>query len=237
MADPKRNIGGFTLHERVRVVKNAGEHDGRTGVVMTLDHDHGWRLWMIVTDHPETPLTDPNGVSLYVDPDDLEHLPELAVAPGTTGTATVRGVEDVRVMRVTPGPNGSHSWVSPNVPTPDGEHFNWLHGESNVTDFVPDEDAPSACADDGVSICPKMAYSNKQLQRDRAEARVEIERLTDSVHGVRVLTLGEAAGIILREVGQVFPFDQHKDVKEAVEYAAQVLAAEARKPLPADAGS
>lgn len=100
-------------------------------------------------------------------------VPEIA--PGTAGTATVRGVEGVRVMRLD---GTDHPWSSATFFAPAGDvkgpgqnrHDDW-----QVTDFVPD--APSACADDGVSMCPKMAYSNKQIGRELDEARAEVERL------------------------------------------------------------
>jgi hypothetical protein len=55
-------------------------------------------------------------------------VPEYA--PGQTGTATVRGVEAVRVMRMDAS---ERAWTSP-VPVR-GDH---RHSESDVTSFVPD---------------------------------------------------------------------------------------------------
>ncbi len=55
--------------------------------------------------------------------------------PGTVGTATVRGVEGVRVMRL-----GTNRWVSPRVPVADRtELFNWLHSDRELEHLVPDD--------------------------------------------------------------------------------------------------
>lgn len=56
-------------------------------------------------------------------------VPEYA--PGTTGTATVRGIEGVPVMRTD---NEPFPWASAFPLQGD-----WLHASSEVTDFVPDE--------------------------------------------------------------------------------------------------
>lgn len=76
--DSRPTIGGFALDERVRITQNHGQYNGRTATVMTLDHDHGYRLWVIVSTHL-LPLNDPAGVARYVDPDDLEHVTPPAV--------------------------------------------------------------------------------------------------------------------------------------------------------------
>lgn len=55
--------------------------------------------------------------------------------PGTVGTATVRGVEGVRVMRLS-----TNRWVSPRVPVGDRTGlFNWLHSDRELEHFVPDD--------------------------------------------------------------------------------------------------
>lgn len=59
--------------------------------------------------------------------------PEIPV--GTTGTATVRGVEGVRVFRVPLEPVWGGNWISAR-PVGDGGEVN--HDDSDVTDFVPD---------------------------------------------------------------------------------------------------
>lgn len=86
--------------------------------------------------------------------------------PGTAGTATVAGVEGTRVMRIALDPSAliPSVWV-----TSMGHHAT----DSVVTDFEPD--APSACAADGVSTCPKMAYSNKQIERERDDWQTRAE--------------------------------------------------------------
>lgn len=65
--------------------------------------------------------------------------------PGTTGTATVRGVKGLRVMRLqendTDGLNG-YAWVSADLINGKGKAINgydgtFLHTEEDVTDFVP----------------------------------------------------------------------------------------------------
>lgn len=58
------------------------------------------------------------------------------VEPGTAGTATVRGVEGVRVMRLAESPTNSSRWASA-TPGPMG---NRIWEDISVTDFVPDPD-------------------------------------------------------------------------------------------------
>mgnify|MGYP001603849906 CR=1 FL=1 len=69
------SIGSFKVGDRVMIGTNGGEYEDREATVMTLDHDHGWRLWVIVS-HWDHVLNDPNGVSLYLSPDDLDHVIE-----------------------------------------------------------------------------------------------------------------------------------------------------------------
>lgn len=54
----------------------------------------------------------------------------------------------------------------------------------------------SACQDEGISVCPKMAYSNKQLGRQLDEARAQLERQHETIETLqaaqeRVRTLAE----------------------------------------------
>jgi hypothetical protein len=69
-----------------------------------------------------------------------DHQPApVVIAPGTTGTATVRGQKDVRVIRTAPH-RGSYSWVSEPL---DGPYLHAVsHMNEAVTDFVPDESRP-----------------------------------------------------------------------------------------------
>lgn len=77
-------IGGFAVGEQVRILQNAGEHDGETGVVATLDHDHGWRLWVRLG----ADVDDKRQVALYCDPDDLDHV---EAEPEQRTTLTIPG--------------------------------------------------------------------------------------------------------------------------------------------------
>jgi hypothetical protein len=81
----------------------------------------------------------------------LQPAPKPEVKPGTTGTATVRGVKGIKVMRVTnEGGSDPHemdpNWVSADL-VDQGHKVNgydgtYLHHDSDVTDFVPDEPRP-----------------------------------------------------------------------------------------------
>lgn len=62
------NIGGYTRGLLVRIDSvNLAEYQGRGAVVVTLDHDHGWRLWIRLGDDPH----DQYAPAFYVSPDDL----------------------------------------------------------------------------------------------------------------------------------------------------------------------
>lgn len=74
----------------------------------------------------------------WYNPDDLTLIerpaPPLPTEPGTTGTATVRGVPGVRVMRTRQDEStGPRLWVSERYV---GSYF-W-HADSDLADFVPD---------------------------------------------------------------------------------------------------
>lgn len=62
------NIGGYTRGLLVRIDSiNLDDYQGRGAVVCTLDHDHGWRMWVRIGDNPH----DMEQPALYVSPDDL----------------------------------------------------------------------------------------------------------------------------------------------------------------------
>jgi hypothetical protein len=68
-AHPDRQIAGFRAGQPVRIDSvNLDDYQGMDATVATLDHDHGWRLWIVTG--PDR--FDPAGVPLYVSPDDIE---------------------------------------------------------------------------------------------------------------------------------------------------------------------
>lgn len=94
---------------------------------------------------PATELT-PHGDHLDV------HRPAPVIAPGTAGTATVRGVADVRVMR---NDHNGGAWYSGCLVD------EWrLHRDEFVTDFVPDD-------------ADRWRRHVLAIEHDRDEARAE----------------------------------------------------------------
>jgi hypothetical protein len=61
-------IGGFKRGHIVTIGTNGDQHEGATGVVATLDHDHGWRLWVRVG----VDVHDQHAPALYLSPDDID---------------------------------------------------------------------------------------------------------------------------------------------------------------------
>lgn len=61
-------IGGFQRGHIVTIGTNGDKHEGETGVVATLDHDHGWRLWVRVG----RDVHDQHAPALYLSPDDID---------------------------------------------------------------------------------------------------------------------------------------------------------------------
>lgn len=61
-------IGGFKRGHIVTIGSNGDQHEGATGVVATLDHDHGWRLWVRVG----ADVYDQHAPALYLSPDDID---------------------------------------------------------------------------------------------------------------------------------------------------------------------
>lgn len=61
-------IGGFKRGSIVTIGTNGDQYEGQTGVVATLDHDHGWRLWVRVG----VDVHDQHAPALYLSPDDLD---------------------------------------------------------------------------------------------------------------------------------------------------------------------
>jgi hypothetical protein len=61
-------IGGFQRGHIVTIGTNGDQHEGERGVVATLDHDHGWRLWVRVG----VDVHDQHAPALYLSPDDID---------------------------------------------------------------------------------------------------------------------------------------------------------------------
>jgi hypothetical protein len=61
-------IGGFQRGHIVTIGTNGDQFEGQTGVVATLDHDHGWRLWVRVG----VDVHDQHAPALYLSPDDID---------------------------------------------------------------------------------------------------------------------------------------------------------------------
>lgn len=66
--DRAPQIGGFKRGNIVTIGANGDQYEGQTGVVTTLDHDHGWRLWVRVG----VDVHDQHAPALYLSPDDLD---------------------------------------------------------------------------------------------------------------------------------------------------------------------
>lgn len=62
------HIGGFKRGSIVTIGPNGDKYEGETGVVASLDHDHGWRLWVRVGMDPH----DQHAPALYLSPDDID---------------------------------------------------------------------------------------------------------------------------------------------------------------------
>lgn len=100
------------------------------------------------------------------------------VAPGTTGTATVLGTPNVRVMRVQPDDRAvvDLPWVS------DYLIGGWFaHAESSVVDFVPDLDRAAVTAEmERLEIALGKARGDAEaLRRDVTEARRDVRNAED----------------------------------------------------------
>lgn len=61
-------IGGFQRGHIVTIGPNGDTFEGETGVVASLDHDHGWRLWVRVG----RDVHDQHAPALYLSPDDID---------------------------------------------------------------------------------------------------------------------------------------------------------------------
>jgi hypothetical protein len=83
----------------------------------------------------------------YVTLTDHQPAPKPEWKPGTSGTATVRGVDGVRVVLVDDG-EGQHfapsTWFTPAAVPSDAVQKGWTrwHDDAEVTNFVPDEARP-----------------------------------------------------------------------------------------------
>ena len=62
------HIAGFRRGHLVTIGPNGDKYEGQTGVVATLDHDHGWRLWVRVG----VDVHDQHAPALYLSPDDID---------------------------------------------------------------------------------------------------------------------------------------------------------------------
>lgn len=68
VAGDEPQIGGFKRGSIVTIGTNGDRYEGQTGVVATLDHDHGWRLWVRVG----VDVHDIHAPALYLSPDDID---------------------------------------------------------------------------------------------------------------------------------------------------------------------
>lgn len=68
LAGDEPQIGGFKRGSIVTIGTNGDQYEGQTGVVATLDHDHGWRLWVRVG----VDVHDQHAPALYLSPDDID---------------------------------------------------------------------------------------------------------------------------------------------------------------------
>lgn len=102
--------------------------------------------------------------------------PNYADVPvGTAGTATVRGVEGVRVIRREPAAFNEDRWGSATA-VKDG--FYWK--DANVTDFVPDRLVPDQLHHVSTSASLRDSIAGPFLtERAAAEARAWIEKAMD----------------------------------------------------------
>lgn len=68
IAGDEPQIGGFKRGQLVHIDSvNIDDYDDEDAVVVTLDHDHGWRLWVRMGDDPHNHQRP----AIYVSPDDL----------------------------------------------------------------------------------------------------------------------------------------------------------------------
>lgn len=67
---PRPSIGGFECGHIVTIGTNGDKYEGQIGVVASLDHDHGWRLWVRVG----RDVHDQHAPALYLSPDDIDLL-------------------------------------------------------------------------------------------------------------------------------------------------------------------
>lgn len=75
-------MGGYSIGDEVEIVLNHDEFEGEVGVVTGFNEDHGWRLYVMI-----------DGVTLEVDPDDIDHA--------STEAPLVIQTRDVKMMRET----------------------------------------------------------------------------------------------------------------------------------------
>lgn len=73
-------MGGFSVGDEIEIVLNHDEFEGEVGVVTGFDWEHGYRMYVMV-----------DGVTLKVDPDDIDHA--------STEAPLIIQTKDVKMMR------------------------------------------------------------------------------------------------------------------------------------------
>lgn len=151
------------------------------------------------------------------------------VEPGTVGTATVRGVEGVRVVRTDRSPESDLTgvWFTPVEEQIGG----WWHPESEVTSFVPDPD--TAALRDLLEIA-EAQRNEANARADAAEtrlARVSRERIAEALKNAyaqihnqdprRKYAVSEVKQIVYPLLSLLEEFDFH-EVEAAHEQAANI---------------
>lgn len=120
----------FKPGDRV-AVEGTVDFAGKNVVDVVVGHPSGARQYITVAPDAPTLLARP--------------APALPTEPGTTGTATVRGVPGVRVMRLGGQPWRLSFWVS--VSPVAGAS---LHPDSDLADFIPD---PQPTPEPATDLC------------------------------------------------------------------------------------
>ena len=180
-----------------------------TGHVRAIDVTHTTRDgepygWSVRIGH--TPYTvgylSPGGVMwAYSLMSATREVPEWE--PGTSGTATVRGVEGVRVMRLS-----ANKWVSPRVPTYSGTR-SWFHTDQNVTDFTPDD-------------ASRWAAQAKLVEADLDNARAVVERLESEVERLRD-SMDANTNVLISSNGTIWHHDTHCPNRRATPTRKQIV--------------
>lgn len=116
---------------------------------------------------------------------DHQPAPNPEWKPGTTGTATIRGFEDVRVFRIDHSARGEWGWVAATAfPT---DRFGVVFEDDEISDFVPDEPRPLPTREQvehAVQGTVLALYPNPGPKRD--------EMIAEAVNAVLALLRGES---------------------------------------------